>query len=196
MSISITINVETAEEARRHLAELLGDHGAVTVTGTPALELPAPGEAPVTGSATESMLQSVAGRPVAEVLQPAAQPAKRKPGRPRTSDDPKPETSVSSPAGQTDSSPTGEATQPAETPNAAAQADTGVSAGTSSEAEPALKIEDVKDLLQKVAAKTPGNGGLEAVSAILAEHGYQKVKEIQPEHFAAIALKCRAKLAA
>ncbi|MBS4049394.1 MAG: hypothetical protein KG075_23820 [Alphaproteobacteria bacterium] len=172
MSVHISIDAETAEDARREMAVLLGQP-VTEISGAPTIDLPAPGVIPP--------------------AQLAETGAARKPGRPRT----KPaesETPVAAPSPEPNS---GESA-PAE---AASSSDAATSAGPSSADKPAeetLTFEDVKKLLQDLNAKIGGNAGLEAVSAILAEHGMSKVKELaeHPEHFGAIALKCRAKIAA
>lgn len=89
--------------------------------------------------------------------------------------------------------------KPVEEPKAAAPVaqapiDSGVShpASAPAAAAPApvtYTHDDVKALLQKVAARKNGEG-LEDASKIIAESGYTKVKDIKPEHFAVIAGKC------
>ena len=54
---------------------------------------------------------------------------------------------------------------------------------------PSLTFEQFKAVLQEVQAAAPENLG--HVIAVLHEFGYQKVKEVEPEHFDAIADKAR-----
>lgn len=62
-------------------------------------------------------------------------------------------------------------------------------------AGPAVTADEVKALLQKVAARKNGEG-LSDATDIIVKLGYNKVKDIKPEHFAAVKESCEKLLAA
>jgi hypothetical protein len=136
---------------------------------------------------------------------PPAETRPRGRGRPRTPETPAaapvaptaspstPETVSPSPA--VPSPAAGEASQTAPAPATTASAALPPTANATTADTGAVTFDQVKEVLQKVSSRDAGKG-LRDVIAILNEFGVQKVKDLKPENYAAVAAKANELLAA
>ncbi len=141
-------------------------------------------------------------QPQAELPLPATDKPKGRPGRPRkTETDTSPQTAGASEGDSAGSQPEVEqntGSDQADTPAAGGVVETEAGAGTS--ASVTISRDDLKAKLNQVKDKFTTNddtmAGLTKVTEIINAFGYQKVKDIQEQHFGEIVVKCDEALAA
>jgi hypothetical protein len=147
---------------------------------------------PVARHPIDVVIEGVTEAEKAALVEPSAAP--RRPGRPRSN--------KNSPAAAVAPQGDSAASQPAvedNTGSAPAVSPTAEDAPTSGSvvdaSVPAIGPAEVRAKLSQVNEKY-GEQGLEQVSALIKEFGYLKIKDIKPEHYAAIVAKADAALAA
>ncbi len=186
--LSLTIQAATLEELKKKALEF-GTGG-----GVPALT----GERFALGPMTDAKPQTVAAKPA------EAKPDARPRGRPRketvspqAAPAAAPEMGNPASQAQVDNSASADSGAPPEQP---ASSPAGSAASPAAASAGGVSFEDMKSKLQAVAVKRDGdkddNDGLIRASAIIGKYGYRKIKEVLPEHFAAIAADCDKALAA
>lgn len=188
MSITVTIQGD-AHEVRAQMKALLGDDLASTVARVK-------GEAPKTEPTDPSGWNAPTPAPTpapAPAAEPAPTPARR--GRPpKNPPAPASEAQPQATVGDNGASGMESTPSPAAAPSApSSPAAAGTAADQGSTGADAVTFDEMKAALQKLALKREGdaddNAGLARVSALIGQYGeppYRKIKEIKPEHFAAL----------
>lgn len=186
MTVHITIEGGNAADVRQQMRDLLGLDTEAPKDWRTAADWEKAGSSPAAAPAELKVLSEAATEILANARAVDEAPIVQSRGRGR----PKKTEAVQA---QVTAVENNSASAPAESTPAAEGAKVAAADATVTKSEPSaavvLSFDEFKAALQDVQAAAPDN--LRHVVAILNEFGYQKVKEVSPEHYGEIVVKAR-----